>query len=158
MIIKLIPVKTIPRLGAVIKYVATDKGRIQNYQSQGIFHNVKSRDLKDMQKEFESNYDEFAGKRSNGNIAMHIIQSVSPLDHDKMNLDIMDDLSTTFLEKAYPNALAFGTHHKEQSHLHTHLVVSANEFMNNASTRMSKKNCMKFTNTCLSMSMKNIHS
>ncbi len=139
MIIKLIPVKTKARLASVINYIATDKGRIEDYKNQGVFHNVKSIRLMELQKEFEHNYDEYAGKRSNGNIAIHIIQSVSPLDKDKMNLEMMDDITSTFLNKAYPNALGFGTHHKEQSHWHSHVVVSANEFMSKTSTRLSKE-------------------
>ena len=139
MIIKLIPIKTKARLATIINYIATDKGRIEDYKNQGVFHNVQSIQLEDLRKEFEYNYDEYAGKRRNGNIAMHIIQSVSPLDKDTMSLEMMDDITSTFLNKAYPNALAFGTHHKEQSHLHTHTIVSANEFMSKTSTRLSKE-------------------
>lgn len=139
MIIKLVPIKTKAKLGNVINYIATDKGRIEDYKKQGVFHNVKSLELGALRKEFESNYDEYANKRSNGNIAMHIIQSVSPLDRDKMNLEMMDDITSTFLNKAYPNALGFGAHHKEQSHWHTHTIVSANELMSKQSTRLSKE-------------------
>ncbi len=139
MIIKLIPVKTKSRLASILNYIATDKGRIEDYKNQGLFHNVKSIQLEDLRKEFEYNYDEYAGKRSNGNIAMHIIQSVSPLDKDKMSLEIMDDITSALLNKAYPHALAFGAHHKEQSHWHTHTIVSANEFMSKTSTRLSKE-------------------
>lgn len=139
MIIKLVPIKTRAKLANVIQYIATDKGRIEDYKNQGVFHNVKSIELEHLRKEFESNYDEYAGKRSNGNFAMHIIQSVSPLDRDTVTLDMMDDITSTFLNMAYPKALGFGTHHKEQSHWHTHTIVSANELMSKQSTRLSKE-------------------
>lgn len=139
MIIKLVPIKTKAKLSNVINYIATDKGRIEDYKNQGVFHNVKSLELSNMRKEFEVNYDDYANKRSNGNIAMHIIQSVSPLDKDTMTIEMMDDITSNFLNMAYPKALGFGTHHKEQSHWHTHTIVSANELMSKQSTRLSKE-------------------
>jgi hypothetical protein len=138
-IIKLIPIKTKTRLSAVINYIATDKGRIEDHRKQGIFHNIKHKDLENIQNEFEHNYHEYASKRSNGNIAMHGIVSIHPTERDKIDLEKMDDITQTLLNKAYPQALSFGTHHLSENHRHSHFIVSANDFMSKTSTRLSKQ-------------------
>lgn len=138
MIIKLIPIKTPGRLARVIEYIAKDKGRITEYRNQGIFHNFRAMDLRKVRKELEANYHEYARKRSNGNIAMHGIISISPLDREHMSLEKLNDITTTFLNKAYPHALAFGAHHNEEAHWHSHVVVSANQLMSPTSTRLSR--------------------
>lgn len=139
MIIKLIPIKTKTRLSAVVQYIATDKGRIQDHTKQGIFHNIKSRDLKNIQDEFENNYDEYASKRKNGNIALHGIVSHHPGESENIDVETMDDITNTLLQKAYPQALSFGTHHVSENHRHSHFIVSANALMSNTSTRLSRQ-------------------
>ncbi len=139
MIIKAVGVKTNTSVKNVLTYIATDKGRIENYLNEGVFHNLNSTDLEDISHEFITNYDNYARKRSNGNKALHIMLSVNPLDRDRMNIDIMDDIVNHYLKTAYPSALAFGTHHKSHSHWHSHLLVSANELMSERGTRLSKQ-------------------
>lgn len=139
MIIKAIGIKTNTSVKNVLNYIATDKGRIENYLNQGVFHNLNSTDLEDICQEFITNYDDYARKRSDGNRALHIMLSVNPLDRDKMSIEIMDDIVNHYLKTAYPSALAFGTHHKSQSHWHSHLLVSANELMSDKGTRLSKQ-------------------
>jgi len=138
-IIKLIPIKTKTRLSSVIQYIATDKGRIEDHKVQGVFHNVKSRELTDIQNEFEHNYNEYASKRSNGNMALHGIISLHPNESEKVDLETMDDITSTLLENAYPHALGFGTHHLSENHRHSHFIVSANDLMSKTSTRLSRQ-------------------
>ncbi|MCF8459615.1 MAG: hypothetical protein K9G46_02740 [Flavobacteriales bacterium] len=140
MIIKILPVKTYNAVANVVAYIATDKGHIEDHHTQGIFHNLNRTDLDGITLEFQTNYADFAKKRRNGNKAVHVILSVNPLDREKMSVEIMDDLVNTYIQKTYPNALAFGTHHKSEQHWHSHLIVSANELMSKESTRLSKEN------------------
>jgi hypothetical protein len=139
MIIKLLPVKRTGAIGAVAKYIAQDKGHIEDYRNQSVFHNLFHTDLDALTKDFRDNYNDFARKRENGNVAMHVILSVSPLDKDKVTLDKMDDIVRAYVERAYPRALAFGAHHRSQDHWHSHLLVSANELTSSKSTRLSKE-------------------
>ncbi len=138
MIIKLIPVKRLSSLGSIIDYIATDKGHIEDYRKVGYFNNVREIELDKLTNEFKENYTQFGKKRSNGNIAMHVILSVSPLDRGRMNLATMDSIIREYLDKAYPNALAFGATHHTQNHWHAHLLVSANEVRSHKSTRLDK--------------------
>lgn len=138
MIIKILPIKTKGGIANVVNYVATDKGKIKDYTNQGIFHNLHSTDLQGITKEFQDNYADYGRARVNGNHGLHVILSMSPLDKDKMNVGIMDDIVKTYISKAYPNALSFGTHHQHESHFHSHLVVSSNELMTQKSTRLSR--------------------
>lgn len=138
MIIKILAIKSKARLAGVIRYISTDKGRIKDYKPQSIFHNLLYTDILNIQKELEVNYNSYAKKRSNGNIALHIIQSFSPLDKGKMTPEIMFDLANALLKSGYEKALAFGVVHSQDNHLHNHFVVSGNEFMSEKSTRLSK--------------------
>lgn len=139
MIIKILPIKTLGGIARLAEYIAIDKGNIKDYRNQGVFHNVLSTSLKKIVWEFRNNYQIFARKRSNGNKAIHIILSMSPLDYDKMTVEKMDDIVQTYLEKAYPHALAFGSHHQHEKHFHSHIMVSPNELMSKTSTRLSKQ-------------------
>lgn len=139
MIIKLLPVKRTGALSSVANYIARDRGRIEDYRNHGIFHNLRHTDLRGLTNDFRENYNDYALKRENGNVAMHVILSVSQLDRDKMDIEKMDDIVHTYIERAYPNALAFGTHHKSQDHWHSHLLVSANELGSRKGTRLSKQ-------------------
>ncbi|MCF8278223.1 MAG: hypothetical protein K9J17_15960 [Flavobacteriales bacterium] len=139
MIIKILPVKTYNAVANVVAYIATDKGRIEDHHRQGIFHNLNRTDLDGITQELRTNYADFARKRKGGNKARHVILSVNPLDRDKMTVEIMDDLVHTYIQKTFPNAIVFGTHHQSEQHWHTHLVVSANELMSKEATRLSKE-------------------
>ncbi len=138
MIIKIIPIKSKARLAGVIRYISNDKGRIKNYKPHGIFHNLIYTDILEIQKEIEDNYNLFAKKRSNGNIALHIIQSFSPIDKGKITPEIMFDLANSLLNTGYEKALAFGVMHLQDNHQHSHFIVSGNEFMSEKSTRLTK--------------------
>lgn len=138
MIIKILPIKSKARLAGVIRYISTDKGRINDYKSQSILHNLINTDIINIQKELGANYTSYAKKRSNGNIALHIIQSFSPLDKGKMTPEIMFDLADALLKTGYEKALAFGVMHSQDNHRHNHFIVSGNEFMSEKSTRLSK--------------------
>jgi hypothetical protein len=138
MIIKILGVKTYGAVANVVNYIATDKGDIEDYHTQGIFHNLNRTDLEGITLELQTNYADFAKKRRNGNKAVHVILSVNPLDREKMNMEIMDDLVHTYIQRTYPNAIVFGAHHRSKNHWHSHLVVSANQLLSKESTRLSK--------------------
>lgn len=140
MIIKLVPVKRgTGTIGRVVNYIAKDKGRIGNYRKQGVFHNLIGTELEAIEKEFEQNYTEYAVQRSNGNIGMHCILSLSPFDRKHATIAMMDDLVRTYLDRAFPQAIAFAAHHKEEEHWHSHVLVSANKLMSKEGTRLSKQ-------------------
>lgn len=139
MIIKILSVKTYNAIENLVTYVATDKGRIEDHHRQAIFHNLTHTDIKGISRQLQTNYADFARKRSNANKAVHVILSVNPLDRERMNVEIMDDLVNTYILKAYPNAIVFGTHHRSEKHWHTHLIASANDVMSKNATRLSKE-------------------
>lgn len=139
MIIKVRGIKSHSGVANLVAYAATDKGRIADYRQQGIFHNLSHTDLRSIILQLQTNYDDYARKRSDGNKARHVILSVNPLDRDKVTIEIMDDLASTYIQRAFPNAIVFGTHHCSENHWHSHLIVSANELFSNKATRHSKE-------------------
>lgn len=139
MIIKIIPLKSGKSVGRVVNYIATDKGRIKDHIKHGIFHNIRSLYSESIAKEFKENYEVYAKKRSNGNKALHIILSASPVDRGKLSTEIMRKLTEDYINRAYPNVLAFAEIHESEKHLHAHLIVSSNEVASSKSTRLSKK-------------------
>lgn len=138
MIIKVLGVKTLVGVARLAEYIASDKGRI-DFRNQGIFHNLNSTSLKKMIWEFRNNFQMYARKGKRRNKVMHVILSLSPNDRDKITMEKMDAIVNTYLQKAYPNALAFACHHRHEAHHHTHIMVSSNDFMSQNATRLSKK-------------------
>lgn len=141
MIIKIISGKG--DVSGVVRYIATDKGRITDHRNTGVYHNLHSTDLKGIIQEYRNNYKVYGKKRANGNTYLHIILSINPLDRDKINAAKMEDITRTYLARAFPNALAFSVQHVSNRHYHAHAVVSANELMSGKSTRLSKKELKK---------------
>lgn len=140
MILKIRSVKASSK-GAIqrlLEYISTDKGHITDYTRQMLTSNLYSTDLDSIQQEFTHNYDTYARKRKDGNIAHHVILSASPLDRDKLSVHSMDTIASEYLRKAYPEALAFGCHHVDQKHFHTHILVSGNNLLSPKATRQSK--------------------
>lgn len=138
MIIKIVGIKTLHGLSNVAKYIASDKDRIDDYREGAVFHNLSSTELPRIVSEFQSNYSAFAKRRIGANIGLHVILSHSPIHSDKLNRDIMDDVVRTYLNRAYPRAMAFAEHHTTERHHHSHILVSSNELMTSKSTRLSK--------------------
>jgi len=138
MIIKIAGIKTLHGLSNVAKYIASDKDRIDDYREGAVFHNLSSTELPRIVSDFQSNYSAFAKKRIGGNTGLHIILSHSPIHADKMSREIMDDVVRTYLNRAYPRAMAFAEHHTTERHHHSHILVSSNELMTSKSTRLSK--------------------
>lgn len=107
MILKIRSVKASSK-GAIqrlLEYISTDKGHITDYTRQMLTSNLYSTDLKSIQQEFTHNYDTYARKRKDGNIAHHVILSASPLDRDKLSIHSMDTIASEYLRKAYPEPL-----------------------------------------------------
>ncbi|MBI1289495.1 MAG: relaxase/mobilization nuclease domain-containing protein [Flavobacteriales bacterium] len=138
MIIKVLPIRSYNAIQNVVNYIAIDKGRITDHRTQGIFHNLYSTELRDISMQLQSNFADHARTRKNRTKARHVILSINPLDREKVNMEIMDDLVKEYIDKAFPNAISFGTHHVDQEHFHTHLIVSGNELMSKTSTRQTK--------------------
>ena len=137
MIIKVLPIRSYNAIQNVVNYIATDKGRIHDHHAQGIFHNLYSTGLREISVQLQTNFADHARNR-NRTKARHVILSVNPIDRNKVNMDIMDDLINEYINKAFPKAIAFGTHHVNEKHFHTHLIVSGNELMSRTSTRQTK--------------------
>ena len=140
MIIKVLLLKTTRSIDRVAHYIASDKGRIGNYRTHSYFQNTLSTDLDKVIAELSDNYTVYAKKRTRGTVARHIILSTSPLDRQHMTSEKMDDIVRKYIEMAFPEAIVFGTQHREQKHHHTHLLVSGNDLASSKTTRQSKAN------------------
>ncbi len=138
MIIKILPIKSKGQLGVVIPYIAKDKGKIEDYKaSHSLFHNLLQTDLENIQRQFESNFDDYARKRIGRNIGQHCILSLSPKDKDVASPEAMQLIAQAFIDRAYPNALAFAVVH-DADNPHVHVIASSNELMSAKSTRLDK--------------------
>lgn len=138
MIIKVVPIKskTKAAINRVVEYIASDKGRA-DYLRQGIFHNLLTTDLDEISNEIHENFKTYARKR-NLTQARHCILSFSPLDKDKISIEMMDEIAKEYLHQAFGKAPAFGTHHMDENHMHTHIIVGGNELLSKTSTRQTK--------------------
>lgn len=122
----------------LVRYAYSDKDRATEENSFSFFHNILSRDVNSIVNEFETN-DTFRKKRTNGLALHHIILSFNPEDSDNITLGMLNDLVQKFIELRGDDTLYFGRLHNSDGHPHVHLIMSANKYRSNQSTRISKK-------------------
>lgn len=137
MIIKILPVKKKSHIDRLLTYISSDEIVKEDYLSRSIFHNLQSTDLDSIAQEFIENFEQFRNPRIK-NLGVHVILSISPLDRDKVSLEMMDDFAFTYLNKAFPSALSFGGHHFSKDHKHSHFLISSNELMSTKATSLRK--------------------
>lgn len=152
MILKIKGIKSFAGLLRTIKYIASDRGAIEDYRAQSIFHNLLSTELNDMHTEITQNFKLFGRDRQGRNRGgQHVILSTSVLDRDNMNSDKMLDLMNRFIEIAFPDAMSFGSVHGGKT-IHGHLVVSPNNLLDKDGTRLTKSRLrdvfQKISNYC----------
>ena len=87
--------------------------------------------------EFETNA-QHCPPRKNGVIFYHEILAFSPLDTPHLTPSIQADLTLQYLSLRAPNALAYAKTHRNKSHPHIHLIISANAIASAKKIRLSK--------------------
>lgn len=130
----------------LVHYIFTDKeGQVDERQftiMRGIYTDL---DKEDMQASLEAVGDEFvenmgySKERKNGVTMYHEVLSFDPLVSDKINKDMLKDITEQYIEKRAENALVLARPHFDAEHIHVHLMISANQQRSAKRSRISLK-------------------
>lgn len=102
-----------------------------------IRHNVEGFTPKAVTEEFQERYQQRRYRGKNGNSMHHLVLSWHPDDNPNLSNDAAEDMAYTFLERYAPDALGYGTIHRNKEHVHLHLMVS-NTNADHRSIRLTK--------------------
>lgn len=126
-----------PSFGQLINYMSDiDKSQHQ----YNIYQNIFSRSAEDLESEFLKNA-EFIQRRKNGNYMYHEILSITKAQNldEKVQKQTLRDIAYEYAKRRASNNLVFGALHDDHdSHLHYHLIISANACGESKKTRLSK--------------------
>ena len=138
-------VKSLGRRGsfAVAKslwYVTKEEKTLKNPDGSSVVfrHNIFGQNLSQVEQEYMQNEMKRLVHRSNNLKVMHTILAFSPLDNEKIDVNILQDLTRKYFELLNPNALYFATVHQDTDNFHVHIVVSPTDIMGN-SIRISQE-------------------
>ena len=101
-------------------------------------HNIRSKDITGFIKEFKANAAMRAHTRSNQVAVYHSILSWSNIDSHLITDEMVKAMVKQFIKLRGANNLYVGAIHKDKSHVHVHLAVSATQ-LNGKSSRISQK-------------------
>ncbi len=101
-------------------------------------HNVRSKSLDKIVKEFQTNHAQRKVKRKDSPEIFHSIISFSNLDKEKVTEKMMKDFAKKFVELRGKENMYVITHHVEKDHVHLHCAMSATKYLTGKSSRISK--------------------
>ena len=126
-----------PSYKQLAEYILKDK--VPNNKAKDVFkHNIKGNSIKEIVKEFERN-ESFRNFSRKDQVALyHIILSLSSNEEQYIPDELIADLTKKFIELRGYNGVYLGSTHRDQEHVHSHLMVSALEYMSGKAFRISK--------------------
>lgn len=123
--------------GKLYDYISRDQSN--KLYSWGMNSNPYKRD--DILDEYEANYKYIQNNKKARNTYYHEVLS---LPTNNMTVDEQEkalyDLSDKYISMRADGNLVLGSLHSDTDHLHMHLMISSNQYMNHKMTRHSKKN------------------
>lgn len=134
-------------IGYVCRYGLDDEKRTSpverehpaiNIRKLIIRHNIRSRSLKGIIKEFETNEAFRLMKRKDSVKLFHTIHSFSDLDKEFITDKILKDVTKKYIELRGINNLYIGAAHYDRDHIHLHVCMSGTQ-LNGRSSRISKQ-------------------
>jgi hypothetical protein len=136
-------IKTLSRKSGtkqIVNYLFKDKEKLSNekFKPMVLRHNVRSRSLEKIVKEFESNHALRKVKRKDSPEIFHSILSFSNLDKEKVTEKMMKDIAKKYVELRGKDNMFLITHHVEKDHVHLHCVMSATKYLTGKSSSISK--------------------
>lgn len=135
MIIKFLTRKNIYSAKQLVRYVLTDKGKIENPFETAVFRNINRLDINTMHRDFLDNYKNYQRKRKNGTALIHEVIAIHKLDRPHVTKEMIQDLMESYIElRQAQNALCVMQVHANQ---HIHVMLSANEVRSKKLLRMS---------------------
>ena len=120
-------IKSLSRKTASFRQLLEYFHREKTVAADAYTHNLINAEPEEAAAEMEANA-AYLPARSNGNVVYHEIISLP--ENNKLPVSrqaiILEDLVGQYVKRRCPNNLVYGKCHRDQSHLHYHLAISAN--------------------------------
>lgn len=122
----------------LFRYVLDDTKQELGKEQFVIRHNVASRNIEGFVREFRENESHRLNKRKDQVGLHHTILSWSNKDSEHITPEKAQLMAKEYIKLRGDNCMYIGTMHKDRSHLHLHLAISASQ-LNGKANRLSKK-------------------
>ena len=103
-----------------------------------IRHNVRTRTIDKMAKEFDKNESYRLRKRIDNVKVYHTILSFSNKDKELITEKMIKDIARQYMKLREDKNLFVGTAHFDKDHIHIHLVMSGTKYLTGESNRLSR--------------------
>ncbi len=139
MIIKCLTSKT-PRYFQILEYL-NNEAKIYNQNHETFIHKQHLYGLNNKQiaREFMKNEENRIVRKSNNIKFYHEILAFSDLDHSKLSISIIKNLTQEYLKQRSPYIQAYAIGHFNNNSYHTHIISSPLEIYTGINLRMSKE-------------------
>ncbi len=128
---------------SLLKYILKI-GKPEEKSIKRFTHNIRSRDIAGMAREFKENesYRNHT-RRPNSILIYHEIISFSTKDKGKINREIAVDIAKKYMRLRGHTGIFVGAVHEEKDHLHIHLAASGLHFKTGKVFRLSRADLQK---------------
>lgn len=130
-----------PSTRQLLSYLTEKKEKLIGDKQAPILirHNIRSRSLDKIVKEFDHN-ETFRLHRRKDNVRVyHTILSFSNRDRQHINEKMLRDIAKQHMKLRGNNNMYLGVAHYDKSHVHLHLVMSGTKYLTGESNRLSRK-------------------
>ncbi|HAO09402.1 MAG TPA: hypothetical protein DCQ50_21020 [Chryseobacterium sp.] len=136
-------IKNLSRKGGteqVINYLFKDKDKLSNdkFKPLVIRHNIRSRSLDKVIKEFKANETFRRVHRKDSVKLYHTIISFGKKDKEKITEQMLRDFGKKYMELQGKDNMYIMTQHIEKEHIHLHVVMSGTKYLTGVANRISK--------------------
>jgi hypothetical protein len=114
-----------------------------NGRSFIITHNIKGRNIKEWEQQFNENETYRKQKRKDSVFVFHDILSWHKDDAKNITLEKMQDMAREYINLRNPNGMYIAVPHFDKEHYHLHICCSGVEYRTGKSLRLSKTNLVK---------------
>ncbi len=136
-------IKSLSRKGGteqIVNYLFKDKDKLSNkdFKPMMMRHNIRSRSLDKIVKEFKANETFRRVQRKDSVKVYHTIISFGKKDKDKITEKMLRDFGKKYMELQGKDNMYLMTHHIEKEHIHLHVVMSGTKYLTGVANRISK--------------------
>jgi hypothetical protein len=137
-------IKSLSRKGGkteqVINYLFKDKEKLSNekFKPLTMRHNIRSRSLDKMVKEFKANETFRRVQRKDSVKIYHTIISFGKKDKEKITEKMLRDFGKKYMELQGKDNMYLMTQHIEKEHIHLHVVMSGTRYLTGVANRISR--------------------
>jgi hypothetical protein len=140
LIIKCLTSKT-PRYFQILEYLNKNEGKIYNNQNQSFVYKQHLYGLtnKQISREFMNNEKNRIYQKSNNIKFSQEILAFSDLDHEKLSISIIEDLTKEYIRQRSPYMQSYAIGHFNNNSYHVHIISSPIEIGTGLNLRMTKE-------------------